>query len=62
MQLLTRVTDSSRCEEHIINPLLHRKEYIQAVKTEDSMKSIDGSQRMKSGSAKPFDQCLLIDR
>jgi hypothetical protein len=45
-QLLTHVADSSKCEEHIINSLQHQKEYIQAVKTEDSMKPIGGSQRM----------------
>jgi hypothetical protein len=28
VQLLTCVTDSSRCEEYIINSLQHRKEYI----------------------------------
>jgi hypothetical protein len=60
--LLTCVADSSRCEEHIINPLQHRKEHIQAVKIEDSMKPIGGSQRMKSGSTKASDQCLPIDR
>jgi hypothetical protein len=48
MQLLTHVADSSRCEEHIINPLQHRKEHIRTVKTEDSMKPIGGSQRVKS--------------
>jgi hypothetical protein len=62
VQLLTRVADSSRCEEHIINPLQHRKEHIQAVKTEDSMKLIGGSHHMKSGSTKAFDQCLPIGR
>jgi hypothetical protein len=62
MQLLTRVADLSRCEEHIINPLQHRKEHIRAVKTEDSMNPIGGSQRMKSGSTKASDQCLSIDR
>jgi hypothetical protein len=59
---LTHVADSSRCEEHIINPLQHQKEHIRAVKTEDSMKPIGGSQRMKSGSTKASDQCLLINR
>jgi hypothetical protein len=59
-QLLTRVVNSLRCEEHIINTLQPRKEHIQAVKTEDSMKSIGGSQRMKSSSTKAFNQCLLI--
>jgi hypothetical protein len=43
MQLLTRVADSSRCEEYIINPLQHRKEHISVVKIEDSMKPIGGS-------------------
>jgi hypothetical protein len=62
MQLLTRVADSSRCEEHIINPLQQQKEYIQPVKIEDSMKSISGSQCMKSGSTKASDQCFSIDR
>jgi hypothetical protein len=61
-QLLTRVMDSSRCEEHIINPLQHRKELVQVVKTEDSMKPLSGSQRMKSGSTKTSDQCLPIGR
>jgi hypothetical protein len=35
VQLLTHVVDSSRCEEHIINPLQHRKEHIRAVKIEE---------------------------
>jgi hypothetical protein len=61
-QLLTHVANSSRCEEHIINPLQHQKEHIQAIKTEDSMKLIGGSQRMKSGSTKASDQCLSISR
>jgi hypothetical protein len=61
-QVLTRVANSSRCEEHIIDPLQHQKEHIQAVKTEDSMKPNDGSQRMKSGSTKVSDQCMLIGR
>jgi hypothetical protein len=61
-QLLTRVVNSSRYEEHIINPLQHQKEHIQAVKTKDSMKSISGSQRMESGSTKASDQCLPIGR
>jgi hypothetical protein len=61
-QLLTHVMNSSRCEEHIINPLQHRKEYIHAVKTEDNIKSIGGSQRMKSGSTKASDQCLPLGR
>jgi hypothetical protein len=61
-QLLTCVANSSRCEEYIINPLQHRKEHIQTVKTDDSMKSIGGSQCMKSGSTKAFDQCLPIGR
>jgi hypothetical protein len=55
-QLLTHVANSSRCEVHIINPLQHQKEHIQTVKTEDSMKSIGGSQRMKSDSTKASDQ------
>jgi hypothetical protein len=59
-QLLTRVADSSRCVEHIINPLQHRERHVKAVKTEDSMKPISGSQRMKSGSTDAFDQCLPI--
>jgi hypothetical protein len=62
VHLLTRVADSSRCEEHIINPLQHQKEHIRAVKTEDSRKLIGGSQRMKSGSTKTSDQCLPIGR
>jgi hypothetical protein len=60
VQLLIRVVDSSRCEEHIINPLQHRKEHIRAVKTKDSMKPIGGSQCMKSGSTKASDQCLPV--
>jgi hypothetical protein len=59
-QLLTRVMDSSRCEEHIINPLQHREELVQVVKIEDSMQPLSGSQRMKSGSTKASDQCLPI--
>jgi hypothetical protein len=62
VQLLTCVTDSSRCEEYIINSLQHRKEYIWAVEIEDSMKSVGGSQCMKSGSTKTSNQCLPIDR
>jgi hypothetical protein len=62
VSLLTRVADSSRCEEHIINSLEHRKERIQAVKIEDTMKPIGGSHGMKSGSTKASDQCLPIDR
>jgi hypothetical protein len=61
-QLLTRVMDSSRCEEHIINPLQHREELVQVVKIEDSMQPLSGSQRMKSGSTKASDQCLPIGR
>jgi hypothetical protein len=61
VQLLTCVVDSSGCEEHIINPLHHRKEHIRAIKTEDSMKQISGSQRMKSGLTEASDQCLSID-
>jgi hypothetical protein len=61
MQLLTCVAGSSKCEEHIINPQQHQKEHIRAVKIEDSMKPIAGSQRMKSGSTKASDQCLPID-
>jgi hypothetical protein len=62
VQLLTCVADSSRCEEHIINPPQHQKECIRAVKNEDNMKPIGGSQRMKSGSTKASNQCLPIDR
>jgi hypothetical protein len=62
VQLLTRVANSSRCEEHIINPLQYRKEHIQTVNTEDSMKPIGESQRMKLGSTKAPDQCLPIGR
>jgi hypothetical protein len=62
MQLLTRVADSSRCFEHIINPLQHRKRHVKAVKTEDSMKLIIRSQHIKSGSTKVSDQCLPIGR
>jgi hypothetical protein len=59
---LTHVVDSSRCEEHIINPLQHREKHVQAVKTEDSMKPISGSQRMKSRLTKASDQCFPIGR
>jgi hypothetical protein len=62
VQLLTCIMDSLRCEEYIINPLQHLKEHIRAVRTEDSMKSIGGSQCMKSGLTKASDQCLPIDR
>jgi hypothetical protein len=61
-QLLTRVTDSSRCEEHIINSLQLCEKHVQTVKTEDSMKSIGESQCMMSGSTKTSDQCLPIGR
>jgi hypothetical protein len=61
-QLLTRVTDSSRCVEYIINPLQHWERHVKTVKTEDSMKSINGSKHMKLGSSKASDQCLPIGR
>jgi hypothetical protein len=61
-QLLTRVADSLRCEEYIINPLQHREKHVNAVKTEDSLKQISGSQLMKSVSTKVSDQCLPIGR
>jgi hypothetical protein len=61
-QLLTRITDSSRCVEHIINPLQHQEKHFNAVKIEDSMKPTSGFQHMKSGSIKAFDQCLPIVR
>jgi hypothetical protein len=61
-QLLTRVTNSSTCEKHIIDPLLHQKAHIQAVKIKDSMKPIGGSQCMKLGSTKVSNQCLSIGR
>jgi hypothetical protein len=51
----TRIVDLSRCIEHIINPLQHREKRVEAVKTEDSMKPISGSQCMKSGSIKVSD-------
>jgi hypothetical protein len=57
----TRVADSSRCMEHIINPLQYRVKRVKAVKIEDSMKPISGSQCMKSGLTKVSDQCLPID-
>jgi hypothetical protein len=60
-QLLTRVADSSRCVEHIINPLQHWVKHVKAVQIEDSMKPIGESQHMKSDSTKAFDQCLPID-
>jgi hypothetical protein len=44
-QLLTCVVNSSRCVEHIINPLQHREKYVKAVKTDGSMKPINGSQQ-----------------
>jgi hypothetical protein len=59
-QTLTHVADSSRCEEHIINPLQHQGKHVQAIETEDGIKLISGSQRMKSGSTKVSDQCFLI--
>jgi hypothetical protein len=59
-QLLTRAADLSTCVKHIINPLQHREKHVKAVKIEDSMKPISGSQRMKSGSTKASDQCLPI--
>jgi hypothetical protein len=62
VQLLTRVADSSRCVEHIINPLQRRVKHVKTVKTEHSMKLISGSQRMKSSSIKTSDQYLLIGR
>jgi hypothetical protein len=43
VQRLTRVVDSSRCEEHIINPLQHREKHVKPVKIEDSLKRISGS-------------------
>jgi hypothetical protein len=58
--LLTRVAYSSRCVEHIVNPLQHQERHVKAVKTEDSMKLISGSQHMKSGSTKASDRCLPI--
>jgi hypothetical protein len=61
-QLLTRVTYLSRCVEYIINPLQHQKRHVKAVKIEDSMKPISGSQHMKSGSTKAPDQFLPIGR
>jgi hypothetical protein len=61
-QLLTCVTDSSRCVEHIINPLQHWERHVKVVKTEGSMKLISGSLHIKSGSTKVSDQCLMIDR
>jgi hypothetical protein len=61
-RLLTRAVDSSRCVEHIINLLQHREKHVKAVKTEGSMKSISGSQHIKSGSTKTSDQCLPIGR
>jgi hypothetical protein len=43
MQLSTHVVDSSRCMEHIINPLQHWVKYVKVVKTEGSMKLINRS-------------------
>jgi hypothetical protein len=54
-QLFTHVADLTRCVEHIINALQHRERYVKAVKTEDSIKPIRGSQHMKSGSTKASD-------
>jgi hypothetical protein len=48
-QLLPRAADSSRCVEPIINPLQHRERLVKAGKTEDGMKPISGSRRIKSG-------------
>jgi hypothetical protein len=62
VQLSTRVAESSRCKEHVMNPLQHRVKLIKAVKTEDSMELINGSQYLKSGSTKASDQCLSIGR
>jgi hypothetical protein len=62
MQLSTRVADSSRCIEHIINTLKDQVKLINVVNTEDNMKPISGSQYMKLGSTKAFDQCLPIGR
>jgi hypothetical protein len=55
-QLLTCVTDSSKCVEHIINPLQHQKRHVKTVKTADSMKPISVSQHTKLGSTKASDQ------
>jgi hypothetical protein len=60
MQLSTRTVDSSRCIEHIINPLQHWVKHVKAIKTKDSMKLIKRSQCMKLGSTKASDQCLPI--
>jgi hypothetical protein len=61
VHLSTRVANSSRFIEHIINPLQHRVKHIKAVKTEDSMKSINGFQCIKLGSTKASDQ-VFADR
>jgi hypothetical protein len=53
--VFTHVADLTRCVEHIINALQHRERYVKAVKTEDSIKPIRGSQHMKSGSTKASD-------
>jgi hypothetical protein len=55
VQLSTRVAYSSRCVEHIIDPMQHRVKHVKAVKNEDNMKLISGSQHMKSGSTKVSD-------
>jgi hypothetical protein len=62
VQVLTHVTDSSRCVEYIINLLQYQKKHVKAIKIEDCMKLINGSQRMKLGSTKLSDQCLPIGR
>jgi hypothetical protein len=54
-QLLTRVADSSRCVESIINQLQHRVKHVKILQIEDSIKPIGESQRMKSGSTKASD-------
>jgi hypothetical protein len=61
-ELLTRVVNSSRCVEHIMNPLQHQVKHIKAIQIKGSMKSISESQRMRSGSIKVSDQCLPIGR
>jgi hypothetical protein len=62
MQLSTRVVDSSRCIERIINPPQHWVKIKRRVKIEDNKKSISGSQGVRSGSTNASDECVPIGR
>jgi hypothetical protein len=59
---VTCIAESSRCTEHIINPLQHRVKVIRRLKTEDSLKQFNESQHMEVGSIEVFDQCLPVSR